>query len=61
MSAETMRHEIMLAIKASRIAITGEIWLGLAFRSESELRAICSELNIRAKPHHPPGRKELTE
>jgi hypothetical protein len=36
----------MLCVKANQLPVTGELWLGLAFRTESELKQICQELNI---------------
>ena len=46
-ASERMRHEIMLTVKANGLEVTGDFWLMLIFRSESELRKLCHELNIR--------------
>lgn len=46
MTAENMRHEIMLTVRANNLPVTGEFWLMLVFRTDSELREICRELNI---------------
>jgi len=44
---ERLRHEIMLNVKANGIPVTGEFWLMLIFRTESQLREICREMNIK--------------
>jgi len=46
MSAEEMRREIMLNVKANNIPVTGDFWLFLVFRTDSQLRTICNEMNI---------------
>ena len=43
---DRMRPEIMLCVKANRHEVTGDFWFMLAFRTESELVAICQELHI---------------
>lgn len=48
--AATMRHEIMLTVKANGLPVSGEFWLTLAFRTETELAAICRELHIAVPP-----------
>lgn len=45
-TSEQMRHEIMITVKANQIQVTGEFWLMLAFRTQSELAEICREMNI---------------
>ena len=46
MSADQMRHEILLVVKANGYPTTGDLFFSLAFRTESELRAICRALHI---------------
>lgn len=41
-----LRQEILLTMKANNLYISGELWLTLAFRTESELKTICRELHI---------------
>ncbi len=48
-----LRQEILLVVKASGVAITGALWLGLAFMSEAGLVKVAQELHIatgRIKP-----------
>ena len=45
-TAEQLRHEIMICVKANNLPVTGEFWLMLVFRSESELKDIAKGLNI---------------
>ena len=52
---EVMRQEIMINMKANNLPVTGEFWLMLIFRTESELRQICHEMHIR------PNGKTLAE
>jgi len=47
MTKQEMINEILLQCKANNVPTTGDLFLGLAFRSESELRAVCSELHIK--------------
>lgn len=48
---EILRQEIMLNLKANGLPVTGEFWLMLTFRTESELREIASEMKLRfSKP-----------
>jgi len=42
-----MRQSIMNTVKANGIPVSGELWITLIFRSESELKTICSEMNIK--------------
>jgi len=46
MNAEEMRHAIMLNVKANQPPVTGDFWLFLAFRTDSQLRSICREMGI---------------
>lgn len=46
MSEENMRHAIMNTVKANNIAVTGDFWLMLIFRTNSELKKICHDLHI---------------
>jgi hypothetical protein len=49
MTAEHMRKEIMNTVKANSQPVTGDFWLMLVFRTESELRQICQEMNINTR------------
>ena len=49
MTKEDMITEILIRLKASGTHTNGEIFFGLAFRTESELRKICSKLNINTR------------
>lgn len=42
-----LRHDIMNAIKANGHAITGELWLNLAFLTEAGLKSVARDLNIK--------------
>lgn len=44
---QALRHDIMDAIKASGLEVTGELWFMLIFRTESELKKIAKELYIQ--------------
>lgn len=44
---ERLRHEIMIKVKANNLPVTGEFWFMLVFRTESELKQIARDLNIR--------------
>lgn len=46
MTAEHMRKEIMITVKANGLPVTGDFWLMLACRTEDELRQICQDMNI---------------
>lgn len=46
MNKKEMIEAILLNVKANGAPITGELFFSLAFRSESELKKICSELCI---------------
>ena len=52
--AETKRkkdliQEILQCVSANDVPVTGELILGLVFRTESELRQIAQELHIQVK------------
>jgi hypothetical protein len=47
---QALRQEIMLAVKANGLEVTGDFWLMLVFRTESELKQIASELHIKTAP-----------
>ena len=49
MDKQAMITEILLAAKAGGCYMDGDILFALAFRTESELKTICSELNISTK------------
>jgi hypothetical protein len=44
---QALRHDIMNAIKANNLEVTGDFWLMLIFRSESELKEIARGLHVR--------------
>jgi hypothetical protein len=48
MSAAEMRQRTMINVRANQLPVTGDFWLFLAFRSDTELRAICYEMHITA-------------
>jgi hypothetical protein len=43
---ETLRHSIMECVKANNLPVTGDFWLMLVFRTESQLRTIAHEIGI---------------
>jgi hypothetical protein len=45
---QALRHDIMNVIKANNLEVTGEFWLMLIFRTESELKKIARELHVKA-------------
>jgi len=47
MNATQMRHEIMLNVKANGLQVTGDFWLMLVFRTNSQLKKICQDMNIK--------------
>ena len=47
MNKEQMINEILIQCKANNVPTTGDLFFSLAFRTESELKTICSELNIK--------------
>lgn len=49
MSKEAMIKEILIAAKAGGAYMGGDLFFGLAFRTEAELRKICQELNINCE------------
>lgn len=42
-------HEIVLCVKANNVSVTGELLIGLAFRTLSQLRQIARELHIKVE------------
>lgn len=46
---DALRQEILACILANGLPISGELWLTLVFRTESELRQIAGELHIYPK------------
>lgn len=44
---QALRQNIMNAVKANGIEVTGDTWFALVFRTEAELKAIARELHIR--------------
>lgn len=40
---------ILQCMAANGLYISGDLWLALAFRTESELRQICRELHINSE------------
>ena len=49
MNKEEMIAEILLVCKANSVPNSGDIFLSLAFRTESELKSICHELHINTE------------
>lgn len=47
---QALRHDIMLVVKANGLEVTGDFWLMLIFRTESELKKIAQELHIKVAP-----------
>jgi|688.fasta_scaffold03485_12 hypothetical protein len=45
---QDLRHDIMNVIRANNLEVTGEFWLMLVFRSESELKEIARGLHVEA-------------
>ena len=43
---EVLRHSIMGCVKANNLPVTGDFWLMLVFRTESQLRQIAREIGI---------------
>lgn len=48
MNKEAMINEILMVCKANNVPTTGDLFFSLAFRTESELKRICKELNVGA-------------
>jgi len=46
MSEENMRHAILNTVRANNVPVTGDFWFMLVFRTKSELKKICREMNI---------------
>lgn len=46
MNKNEMIEKIIRNCKANNVRTTGDLFFALAFRTESELRQICSELRI---------------
>ena len=44
-----MIQEILLQCRANNTPTTGDLFFSLAFRTDSELKKICSELGIKNK------------
>jgi hypothetical protein len=47
---QALRQNIMLAVKANNLPVTGDLWLSLVFRTESELVAVARELHLVIAP-----------
>jgi hypothetical protein len=45
---QALRHDIMNVIKANNFEVTGDFWLMLIFRTESELKEIARGLHVKA-------------
>jgi len=45
---QALRHDIMNVIKANNFEVTGDFWLMLIFRTESELKDIARGLHVKA-------------
>ena len=44
---QALRHDIMLALKANNVQVTGDFWFALVFRTEAELKKIAGDLHIK--------------
>jgi len=44
---QALRHNIMNAIKANNLEVTGDFWLMLIFRTEAELKEIARGFHIK--------------
>lgn len=44
---QAIRHDIMNVIRANDLEVTGDFWLMLAFRTESELKEIARGLHVK--------------
>jgi hypothetical protein len=44
---ERMIQDIINVVKANQLPTTGDLFFGLVFRSETELKKICQELHIK--------------
>jgi hypothetical protein len=44
---QALRQEIMAVVKANGLPVTGDFWLALVFRTESELKSIARDLHIK--------------
>jgi hypothetical protein len=42
-----LRHDIMNAIQANNLEVTGDFWLMLIFRTEAELKEIARGFHIK--------------
>jgi hypothetical protein len=45
---QALRHDIMNVIKANNLEVSGDFWLMLVFRTESELKKIAQGFHIKA-------------
>jgi predicted neuraminidase len=45
---QALRHDIMNVIKANNLEVSGEFWLMLIFRTESELKEIARGIHVKA-------------
>jgi hypothetical protein len=43
---QILRHSIMECVKANGLPVTGDFWLMLVFRTETQLREIAREIGI---------------
>jgi hypothetical protein len=44
---QALRHDIMNAIQANNLEVTGDFWLMLIFRTEAELKEIARGFHIK--------------
>lgn len=49
MTKNQMIQEVLINCQANNVRTTGDLFFSLAFRTESELKKICSELGIATK------------
>lgn len=44
---QAIRLDIMTALQANNVPVTGDLWFALVFRTESELKQLAGELHIK--------------
>ena len=49
MTKDQMIREILIQCKANNVPTTGDLFFGLVFRTETELKKICNEIGIKYK------------
>jgi hypothetical protein len=56
---QAIRHDIMNVIKANNLEVSGDFWLMLIFRTESELKKIAQDFHIRTARPAPGNRRRI--